>query len=170
MTPALLSRIGTALYGERFQPQLAAAVGVDLRAVQRWVAGSEAVPVGVWDELEDMLVRRVRLIQDVRIDLAIAADRGTRNAPLKSPTYTWIGDDCPPEWERVGQIDVADPADTFTAHERGLRIGSIYDGGTSSVAEPCAADTYQEREEQLTTTVKLACGHVADGKTRLESK
>ncbi len=61
-------------------------------------------------------------------------------------SYTWIGDDCPPNWERVGQIDVADPADTAWASDRGLRIGRIHDGGSRSVAEPCAADIYQERE------------------------
>ncbi len=60
--------------------------------------------------------------------------------------YTWIGDDCPPDWERVGQIDVADPADVSWARDREYRIGRIYDGGTRSVAEPCAADVYREKE------------------------
>ena len=60
--------------------------------------------------------------------------------------YSWIGDDCPPQWKRVGTIDVADPADIATALDRGRRIGSIYDGKSYSVAEPCAADIYAERE------------------------
>lgn len=63
------------------------------------------------------------------------------NAPKH---YTWIGDDHPPGWRRVGSIDVADPADTATARDRCLRVGGIYDGGTDSVAEPCAADLYDE--------------------------
>lgn len=63
-----------------------------------------------------------------------------------SKFYSWIGDDCPPGWKRVGTIDVADPADVEWALDHGRRIGSIYDGKTSSVAEPCAADTYVERD------------------------
>ena len=60
--------------------------------------------------------------------------------------YSWIGNDCPPQWKRVGTIDVADPADVAWALDRGRRIGSIYDGKSYSVAEPCAADIYAERE------------------------
>ena len=56
--------------------------------------------------------------------------------------HTWIGDDCPEGWRRVGSIDVADPADIYTARDRGRRIGDIYNGGSGSVAEPCCADTY----------------------------
>ncbi len=62
--------------------------------------------------------------------------------------YSWIGDDCPPQWKRVGTIDVADPADVSWALDKGRRIGSIYDGRSGSVAEPCAADTYIEREDE----------------------
>lgn len=63
--------------------------------------------------------------------------------------YSWIGDDCPPQWKRVGTIDVADPADVATALDRGRKIGSIYDGKSYSVAEPCAADIYAEREDVI---------------------
>jgi hypothetical protein len=66
-----------------------------------------------------------------------------------SRTYTWIGDDCPPEWERVGTIDVADPADVARARDRCLRIGTIYDGRTGSVAEPCTCDVYRERYDDV---------------------
>lgn len=58
--------------------------------------------------------------------------------------YTWIGDDHPPGWKRLGSIDVADPADTQWAIERDLHIGSIYDGLSRSVAEPCRADIYEQ--------------------------
>jgi hypothetical protein len=61
--------------------------------------------------------------------------------------YSWIGADCPPEWVHVGWIDLADPADVATALDRGRRIGSTYDGGSGSVAEPCTADTYMRRDE-----------------------
>lgn len=58
--------------------------------------------------------------------------------------HSWIGDDCAPGWKRVGTIDVADPADTQWALDRDYRIGAIYDGKSYSVAEPCAADIYEE--------------------------
>ena len=61
-----------------------------------------------------------------------------------SVAYTWIGDDCPPGWRRVGSIDIADPADVNQAIDRGYRIGTTYDGGTYSVAEPCTSDIYEE--------------------------
>lgn len=60
--------------------------------------------------------------------------------------HSWIGDDHPAGWKRVGTIDVADPADVRWALDRGYRIGSVYDGMTYSAAEPCAADIYEEIE------------------------
>lgn len=61
--------------------------------------------------------------------------------------YTFIGDDCPPGYRRVGTIDVADPADVHSARVRGYRIGTIYEGYSGSYAEPCAADIYERPEE-----------------------
>lgn len=65
--------------------------------------------------------------------------------PGTAKRYSWIGNDCPPDCRWVGTIDVADPADVSRAIDQGYKIGSIYDGRTYSVAEPCAADIY-ERE------------------------
>jgi hypothetical protein len=50
----------------------------------------------------------------------------------------------------VGTIDIADPADIFSALERGWRIAwdAIYDGLSGSVAEPCAANCFIEAEEE----------------------
>jgi hypothetical protein len=58
-------------------------------------------------------------------------------------TFSWVGKDHPPGWRRVGSIDVADPADVRLASGKGWTIGTIYDGGSGSVAEPCAADVYE---------------------------
>ena len=63
-------------------------------------------------------------------------------------SYTFIGEDCPPEYRYVGTIDVADPANVRSAHDRGYRIGTIYDGGSYSCAEPCAADIYERPDEE----------------------
>lgn len=58
--------------------------------------------------------------------------------------HSWIGADHPPNWRRIGTIDVADPADVRWALDRDYRIGTVYDGMSFSVAEPCAADIYDE--------------------------
>lgn len=77
-------------------------------------------------------------------ELEAIRDWLNQHLPASPKHYTWIGDDHPPNWRCVGSIDVADPADTATARDRCLRIGGIYDGRTESVAEPCAADLYDE--------------------------
>mgnify|MGYP000302380624 CR=1 FL=1 len=63
--------------------------------------------------------------------------------------YTFIGDDHPPGYRKVGTIDVADPADTNWALDRGYKIGDIYDGLSFSVEEPCAADIYEQPDEEF---------------------
>lgn len=54
----LLARTGRALYGDGFQPQLAAALGVRQDTVRHWLSGRESVPSGVWAELVDLLEAR----------------------------------------------------------------------------------------------------------------
>ncbi len=65
--------------------------------------------------------------------------------------YTFIGDDHPPGYRRVGTIDVADPADVRSALDRGYKIGAIYDGQSYSCAEPCAADIYERPDDEETS-------------------
>lgn len=45
-----LESLGRYLYGGGWQTALAAALGVNLRTVQRWAAGSD-VPEGAWNDL-----------------------------------------------------------------------------------------------------------------------
>lgn len=47
MTPATLSRLAGAIYGEDWQTPLAQALGVADRTVRRWAAGDSPVPDGV---------------------------------------------------------------------------------------------------------------------------
>lgn len=72
--------------------------------------------------------------------------------------FSWKGDDCPPDWKRVGSIDVADPADVSWALDRDYRIGAIYDGMSHSVAEPCAADIYEEVSAGPYTCIRCLAG------------
>lgn len=58
--------------------------------------------------------------------------------------HSFIGKDHPPNYKRIGTIDVADPADVSWALDQGYKIGTIYEGRSGSVAEPCAADIYEE--------------------------
>jgi plasmid maintenance system antidote protein VapI len=43
MTPAELTAIGEALYGERWKAKLARALPVSIRTVRYWVAGKRAI-------------------------------------------------------------------------------------------------------------------------------
>lgn len=59
MDASLLHEVGAALYGPRWQAELARQRGVDLRRVQRWAAGEFRVPAGIWAELRvDIEARR----------------------------------------------------------------------------------------------------------------
>ena len=49
---ALLTQIGTALYGHAWQTQVANDLGVTDRTVRRWVAGTSAIPTDVWGRLQ----------------------------------------------------------------------------------------------------------------------
>jgi len=49
---ALLSRIGEALYGDRWQTQLARALGISSRTVRRWVLYEAQIP---WPLLHEIL-------------------------------------------------------------------------------------------------------------------
>lgn len=51
----LISKIGSTLYGERWQGDLARALGVKDRTVRYWVAGQGAIKQGVWDEIVALL-------------------------------------------------------------------------------------------------------------------
>ena len=69
MTPVLLHNVGAALYGPRWQSELARALGVSDRTVRRWAAGTHPIPAGLYLELlrlcsarEDGLREVVRLL------------------------------------------------------------------------------------------------------------
>ena len=62
MNRDLFARVGCALYGDRWQTQLAGALGVADRTVRRWAAGEQPVPDGVVTDL-------CRLMADRRIEL-----------------------------------------------------------------------------------------------------
>ena len=59
MSPeSALTAIGVALYGPRWQTQLATDVGVSDRTVRRWVSGEDTPRLGVLLNLRDIMTRK----------------------------------------------------------------------------------------------------------------
>lgn len=54
----LLRRGAEALYGSQWHGDLARALGVNIRTVQRWSAGEYLPPRGIWLELIDLMKTR----------------------------------------------------------------------------------------------------------------
>ncbi|MEJ0017561.1 MAG: hypothetical protein WDN25_13540 [Acetobacteraceae bacterium] len=69
----LLTEAGEALYGPRWQSEIARDLGCNVRTVQRWVSGTIDPPVGIWVDL-------LRLTQERAMTLDALAER------LKSAT------------------------------------------------------------------------------------
>ena len=61
MTSAELIRaIGAALFGSRYQQDLAEALGVNRRTVSRWASGEDEPRPGVWPDLLGIMWERRR--------------------------------------------------------------------------------------------------------------
>lgn len=65
MTLDLLTKAGEALYGPRWQSELARDLDVDDRTMRRWVAGDSPVPSGVAVDLLRLLTERASDIDDL---------------------------------------------------------------------------------------------------------
>lgn len=85
MTPALLERIGQALYGPQWIAPLARALDNNQRTVVRWVSEYSDMPAGLADDLRLLLERRTDELATVRADLDIAIVRAREPA---SPDVT----------------------------------------------------------------------------------
>ena len=59
----LLRQIGEALYGAGWQSDLSRDIGVSDRSVRRWLAGTDAVPEGVWRDIHIHTEARWRTIK-----------------------------------------------------------------------------------------------------------
>lgn len=70
----LLVECGEALYGPRWQAELARDLGVADRTVRRWVSGTSEVPAGLWVDL-------LRLTQERAAALDALASRLRSAAP-----------------------------------------------------------------------------------------
>lgn len=60
----ILREIGEALYGSRWQTDMAEALEVSDRTVRRWAAG-DTIPAGVWIDLIRIMQERAVLLDDL---------------------------------------------------------------------------------------------------------
>lgn len=62
----LLEQAGEALYGPRWQSELARGVGVADRTMRRWIADPHEIPAGVWLDIGKMLRKRAEAIAELQ--------------------------------------------------------------------------------------------------------
>ena len=72
----LLTRCGRALWGQRWQGEMAKALGIAERAVRHWLAGERDVPAGVWHDLAEMATDKAHELVNISDQIL---DRSARN-------------------------------------------------------------------------------------------
>lgn len=72
MTSTLLADTGRALFGERWQSELARSLDVNDRQVRRWVAGEYDPPAGVYTDLLRLVIERMGALEQVETRLRTA--------------------------------------------------------------------------------------------------
>ena len=74
----LLKQCGEALFGPRWQREMARALNVNDRTMRRWVAGDTQIPVSVLADLERLLVERRKSVH-----VLISKVQGHNAGPIK---------------------------------------------------------------------------------------
>jgi len=77
MTLLELEMTGAALFGPRWQTDLARALGVADRSMRRWVAGQNPVPEGLRPILAQLVADRISELRLVHARLSNAVSEGT---------------------------------------------------------------------------------------------
>jgi hypothetical protein len=75
MSSKLLSDVGEALYGPRWQTDLSRALGVSDRTVRRWASGSDVVPDGVYFEMLSLLTEKAAEVDDTIVKINAMIER-----------------------------------------------------------------------------------------------
>ena len=65
MSNRLLQQVGQALYGDRWQTDMARALGVNDRTVRRWVSGADEPRPGVYTDLHRLVLERAAELDDL---------------------------------------------------------------------------------------------------------
>lgn len=65
----ILAKVGAALYGERWQTDLARDLGLsDGRRIRQWLSGERPVPDGLNDDLVQLLQERKKIIEHILME------------------------------------------------------------------------------------------------------
>lgn len=80
MDATLLHQVGLALYGPRWQCELARTLGVSDRTMRRWAAGTHRVPLGARSEMREAIRARHATLAalEMRLQAEIDAQHGNR--------------------------------------------------------------------------------------------
>jgi hypothetical protein len=70
MTPDLLAKCGTALFGASWQAELSRAIDVSDRTVRRWTSGATPIPHGVRSDIVRLLSARAEAVADLLRELS----------------------------------------------------------------------------------------------------
>ena len=70
----LLRATGRALYGERFQSELAEALAINRRTIRRWLNGEDEPRSGIWVDLARLVAERSAELRDVAAALKAKVD------------------------------------------------------------------------------------------------
>ena len=62
----LLNATASALYDPHWQNALARALDINERTVRRWASGEAPVPIGVWNDISEIIAERVTELRDLR--------------------------------------------------------------------------------------------------------
>jgi hypothetical protein len=60
-----LTECGLALFGNAWKSSLAEALNVDPRRITHWLDNTRPVPVGVWDDIKKIAIKRKQEIEDL---------------------------------------------------------------------------------------------------------
>lgn len=61
----ILSAAGEAIYGPRFQRDLAAGLDVNERTVRRWIVGDTPIPDGTLESVAQLITKRINTLSEL---------------------------------------------------------------------------------------------------------
>lgn len=77
----MLASCGQALFGTRWQTDLAVALGIDARLMRRWVEESRPVPNLRWQQILELMIINGANINDAITELSHALESNMKDSP-----------------------------------------------------------------------------------------
>jgi transcriptional regulator with XRE-family HTH domain len=91
----LLLRVGGALYGDRWQSDMAHVLGVNVRTVQRWLSGEREPGPETWTALRALVLRRIPMLAAIDLELSELLKTAASSGLGKPATYRLQKAQCP---------------------------------------------------------------------------